>query len=110
MKFTDKTRRLIQERANDRCEICGARALNHQIHHRRPRGMGGSKDKASGTPANGIWVHPSCHARIESNREEALSNGWLVRQGKNPAETPFRRYDRWVILNEDGSMSSPQTS
>ena len=105
MKFTDAVRSQIKERSKDRCEICGSIALYHQIHHRRPRGMGGSKDPACGTAANGIRVHPHCRAKIESNREQALQKGWLVKQGQDPAETPFLRYDRkWVLLKEDGSV------
>lgn len=109
MKFTDEVREIIKERAKDRCEVCGSLALYHQIHHRRPRGMGGSKDPACGSPANGIWVHPWCHRKIESDREQALANGWLVHQGQNPAEVPFKKYNQWVILRDDGTMlPSPQ--
>lgn len=104
MEFSEKVRNLIRARAKDRCEVCGSLALYHQIHHRRPRGMGGSSDEACGTAANGIWVHPSCHNRIESNREQAILKGWLVPQGKNPAEVPFKKYNQWVLLLEDGTM------
>lgn len=111
MKFTDKVRKQIETRSKGRCEVCGSLALYHQIHHRRPRGMGGSTDEACGTAANGIWVHPGCHAKIESNREQALAKGWLVPQGKNPAEVPFKKYNQWVLLLDDGTMvPSPQDS
>lgn len=85
--------------------------MYHQIHHRRPRGMGGSSDDACGTAANGIWVHPNCHGKIESNREQAYMKGWLVRQGHDPAAVPFKRYDKWVLLLPDGTMeqSPPDT-
>lgn len=109
VKFTDEVRKQIQERSKGRCEVCGSLALYHQIHHRRPRGMGGSTDEACGTAANGIWVHPSCHQKIESNREQALLKGWLVPQGQNPAEVPFKKYNQWVLLGDDGTISpSPQ--
>jgi len=66
--------------------------------------MGGSKDPACGTAANGIWVHPSCHERIERSRKDAYENGWLVHQGHDPAQVPLKRWNSWVLLMEDGTM------
>lgn len=105
MKFTDGVRDQIRKRANDRCEMCGAITAYHQVHHRRPRGMGGSKDTASGTAANGLWVHPSCHAKIESDREKAYEKGYLVYQGHDPAKVPVKIGLHWYLLDEDGSRS-----
>lgn len=113
MKFSDEVRDLIRKRAKDRCEMCGAVALYHQVHHRRPRGMGGSKDPVSGSPANGLWVHPSCHAKIESRREDAYQKGYLVRQSQDPREVPVRIGRFWYLLDESGGRSlvtSPHTS
>lgn len=41
---------------------------------------------------------------IESNRTEALENGWLVRQGKNPADIPLLYRGRWALLDEAGGI------
>jgi hypothetical protein len=68
--------------------------------------MGGTKEAVAGSPANGILLHPLCHARIESDRLQALQNGWLVRQGIDPAVTPIRLWVGWVTLTLDGSMRS----
>lgn len=111
MKFTDKVREQIRERAKDRCEKCGSLALYHQIHHRRPRGMGGSKDPDTGSPANGLWVHPACHAKIESNREESLEAGYLVRQGVDPTAVPVKIGISWYLLDHQGGrtrISNPE--
>ena len=75
MKFTDEVRKQIKERSKERCEVCGALALHPQIHHRRPRGMGGSKDPVTGSAANGIWIHATCHSKIESQRSWAVDLG-----------------------------------
>lgn len=71
--------------------------------------MGGSKDPICGSAANGLFVHPGCHSRIESDREQAYQKGYLVRQGQNPAEVPVKRGLRWFLFNEDGTVtqSSP---
>ncbi len=105
MKFTNEVQNLIKNRSKEKCEICGSIALYYQIHHRRPRGMGGSKDKVVGTAANGIWVHPHCHVQIESQRDDAREKGWLVPQSLNPAEVPFKKYNGWVMLHEDGTYT-----
>ncbi len=112
VKFTPAVQEQIRDRAKGRCEMCGALAMYHQIHHRRPRGMGGSKDPACGTAANGLFLHPGCHAKIESNREQAYERGYLVRQGHDPAQVPVKRGVNWYLLGEDGSLtpSSPEPS
>jgi 5-methylcytosine-specific restriction protein A len=105
MKFSKETKEIIKNRANERCEICGSYAIAQQIHHRRPRGMGGSKDPLCGSPANGVLVHPWCHASIEQNRTQAIEKGWLVSQGHDPSFVPFKKYFAWVLLKHDGTQS-----
>lgn len=105
MKFSQKTRDIIHRRAKGRCELCGLPVIDPQIHHRRPRGMGGTKRQESGSPSNGLLVHLKCHALMESQRHEALMNGWLVRQDQDPREVPVRRWDSLVLLGDDGSVT-----
>lgn len=104
MKFPLKVRELILRRAAGRCEICGGTMPMPQIHHRRPRGMGGSVDPACGTPANALAIHPQCHRRVEVNREDATERGWIVLQGADPARVPVRLWDGYWMLATDGSM------
>lgn len=104
VQFTEKGRRLIVERAKGRCELCGAHAQETaQIHHRRPRGMGGTKNPESRSVANGLYVHFRCHQRIELNRADALKNGWLVLQSGDLSQPVLLHYG-WVVLHEDGSV------
>jgi len=105
MRFTEKTRQVIRERAKNRCELCGTPVgMDAQIHHRKPRGMGGTKDDASRLACNGLFVHFRCHEKIERNREIALANGWLVRQSGDSQDQPVRLHYGWVLLNADGSV------
>jgi hypothetical protein len=105
MKFTEKTRQVIRERAANRCELCGTPVgIDAQIHHRKPRGMGGTKDPRSRSAANGLFVHFRCHERIERNREESYAFGWLVLQTQDSHETPVRLHHGWFLLNDDGSL------
>ena len=108
MEFTEKTRKVIRTRAQDRCELCGTRCTDGQIHHRRPRGMGGTKNLLSRSVSNGLYVHFRCHHMIEMNRAKALENGWLIRQSDDPESEPVRLHSGWVVLNPDGSVSPSQ--
>jgi len=105
VKFTEKTRATIRERADNRCEICGLNGAN-QIHHRKPRGMGGTKNVESRSAANGLFVHLKCHDRIEKNRDEGYRNGWLVHQWEKSEDVPVKMFDGWKTLSEDGKFSS----
>lgn len=105
MKFSQKVRDLIHHRANGRCEICGMPCIGGQIHHRRPRGMGGTTRQESGKASNGLYVHLKCHSNIESQRNVALRNGWLVPQTGEPADIPVVLYYGTVVLSDDGSVN-----
>lgn len=102
--FPPNVRKLIQSRALCECERCTANNPV-DIHHRRPRGAGGSKDPLTNTAANGVLLCRCCHMDIESYRETALSNGWIVRQGRDPREVPvLYRGNRFAYLRIDGSI------
>jgi 5-methylcytosine-specific restriction enzyme A len=100
--FPNRVRDIITRRSDGACERCGLAAPAYQLHHRRCRGMGGSSRDDTNQPANGFTVCISCHNHIESNREEALFAGWLVRQGHDPATVPVMRRGEWVLLDNDG--------
>jgi 5-methylcytosine-specific restriction protein A len=105
MKFTDKTRELIRYRASGRCEKCGGMLKDGgQIHHRKARGMGGTKDLRSRSAANGLLMHAGCHAAVESNREEAYRRGWLVHSWQESDQVPVLRGHEWLYLRDDGSV------
>ena len=102
MKFTDEVRKQIKERSKERCEVCGALALHPQIHHRRPRGMGGSRKMDTNQCANALVLHPACHAKVESNRKQSLLNGWLVSQHAEPIDVAVKLHYGWYWLTHDG--------
>lgn len=88
---------------------CVARAthtmakVGEQIHHRRPRGMGGTRVSDSGCASNLIWVCRACHEWIESHRESAVANGWVIVHGmERPQTLPLLYLGRWMYLTDDG--------
>lgn len=72
------------------CARCGRhvvhleRGVAWSIHHRRPRGAGGTSLAWVNAAANLIVLCGSgttgCHGWIESNREVAKEAGWLISQ------------------------------
>ncbi|MFI6168837.1 HNH endonuclease [Nocardia sp. NPDC051052] len=100
---TADVRDQVAERSAGLCERCG-QEWAAQIHHRRPRGAGGSRLPDTNSLSNLLHICAQCHAWIESFREQALALGWLVRQGNSPAEIPvsYRGELRW--LQPDGGV------
>ncbi|MDG3012172.1 HNH endonuclease [Rhodococcus sp. D2-41] len=94
-------------RSGGDCEVIAGPAClltAHQIHHRRARGMGGTKRDSTNFPSGLLHVCWVCHAHIESNRERALRAGWLVSQNDEPAHVPVRWRGRQVLLTDLGGI------
>lgn len=81
-------RHMLACRSGHRCEVGGELldAVNEgSVHHRQPRGMGGTSDPdvhslerlllVCGGRYGGVCGH---HGRIEANREWSYRNGYLV--------------------------------
>lgn len=109
-------REAVLDRSLGCCEICGRRLFDflsqtfmgaHSIHHRQPRGMGGTTRAEINSPANllllcGDATTPGgCHAHVESNRADAYRHGWLVRASANPADVPvlLEGGDRYLLTD-----------
>ncbi|WP_067428492.1 HNH endonuclease [Nocardioides jensenii] len=120
---SNTVRGLVYARAGWCCEVCGRQLHDgngwtqaHAVHHRRPRGAGGSSDPATNSPCNLLLVcgtgneDPStCHGLIESQRTLALANGWLVPQHGDPASTPVLvAGGATVLLTATGTYASAE--
>lgn len=106
------TRQTVWSRARGRCERCGnAPDWHSSVHHRQPRGMGGSRQSHLNKPSNLLFLCGSgttgCHGWVESNRLQAVNDGFIVPRYGVPATTPVRYLGRdWVILDDEGGMSA----
>jgi hypothetical protein len=78
--FSPEVRRLVRERAGGLCERCRRWAVE-EVHHRCPRGSGGSRAIWMGQPSNAAALCARCHRWVESHREDAVVAGWLVPRG-----------------------------
>lgn len=97
------TRQAVITRACYRCERCDGPLDTMSVHHRRPRGMGGTRDETANWPENLLALcgtgTTGCHGWVESNRTAAYDTGLLLRRGLHPHETPFQDLKgRWWFL------------
>lgn len=108
----------ITERDQGRCALCGgfvsgSRGYDWSVHHRRPRGMGGSRKSDINNHANLILLDGSgttgCHGRVESLRDAAIELGYLVRLNsvERPEDIPIlhKAHGGWVFLTADGGVT-----
>jgi len=109
---TDEVRQQIFLRANFSCERCSETRFTFgtSIHHRKPRGMGGTKKQEINDPTNLIFLcgtgTTGCHGWIESNRKIAFEKGLLVRQTENPSDIPFQDSfgNMWKLSSDFGKV------
>jgi hypothetical protein len=109
MTVSKLVRRTVLERDNHICVRCGLYVGpfgEYSLHHRRPRGMGGSKRLDTDMPANLVLLCGSgttgCHGYVEANRTEALSVGLLLPQSVTPADIPILTHRGWLLLDNEG--------
>lgn len=102
-------REAVSVRAGFCCELCGGNScFNYgmQIHHRRPRAMGGTDRADTNQPQNLLYVGESCHQCTESRRGDAVLDGALVSQCDDPARVAVLIHgNRWRYLTADGQYS-----
>lgn len=89
------------------CEICGL-LRSDTAHHRDPRGMGGTRNPAANSAANLILVCDPCHRQLESHRETAYDEGWLVHTDVDPSTVPVRLGTAYFLLSDDGQRTPTQ--
>lgn len=88
------------------CVVCGCGPYGLQVHHRKPRRMGGRSTLGINSPSNLVSVCAADHAWLESRRAEALRLGLLVMEHQDPRDVPLNHclYGP-VLLGADGSVS-----
>lgn len=101
-------REQVITRARGCCERCGVVIrpwMDFSIHHRLPRGRGGTNVLSNLVLLCGSATTPQgCHLQVESQRTAAYDTGWLVKTGHVPAERPVLVYGLGhVLLTDDGT-------
>lgn len=105
-EFSDKTRRIVHQRAGSCCERCGRSIVNipAEMDHRRAKGMGGSLRKSTHSPANASLLCADCHRWKHANPNKAADSGWHVRQWESPETVPLiDAFGNRFLFEMDGS-------
>ena len=88
--FSPEVRQAVLCRAGWRCERCGGLPVD-ALHHRAPRGMGGTSREWVNQPANGVALCRACHEWVHAHPYEARQSGWLLSKWGGMADaTPIR--------------------
>jgi 5-methylcytosine-specific restriction protein A len=67
--------------------------------------MGGTKNPIVNTAPALVWICGECHNWIESYRDKARGDGWLVRRGFDPAgQSLITTTDSLIMLTADGGV------
>ena len=100
---------MVAARAGGVCEAmfvdeCNGQA--EQMHHRRPRGAGGTKRKDANSPANLVHICFPCHQAIEMYRLVARERGLLISQHSSVlvSHVPVWRRGVRVLLDDWGGV------
>lgn len=104
---TQLVRNAVIFRDNFSCRRCGKTPAS-QIHHRAPRGRGGTKCEWINGKANLALLDLECHEFIERNRTYGYETGWLIKRNSNdlPEEVPLTDiYGRQFFLDDLGGVT-----
>jgi len=115
--FSPAVRRVIKERAGIDgefvvCERCGIWTKEPQLHHRRPRGSGGTRRPSTNLAANGLVLCRLCHMWVERNRAESEDLGLLISQHttEEPCEIPAVLRYGTVLMDNDGGWTPTEAA
>jgi 5-methylcytosine-specific restriction protein A len=114
--FPPAVKAMIEARSLGLCEVCAMHPAE-VIHHRRPRGMGGSRDPVTNSPANALHICNVDHDliegrsvlnhwgnRVHGSRKESFIKGWLVRPHDDPREVAVELAYGFRRLDDRGDM------
>lgn len=114
---TETVLKQVLMRDDNKCAKCGKqisgeRGRDWSLHHRRPRGAGGTSLVWPNLPGNLILLHGSgvdgCHGDVESYRDDAREKGFLVAlngKRKSSAVPILHAVHGWVLLDDHGGIT-----
>lgn len=101
----EKVRRLVLARDGENCLRCLQPATD--VHHRLPRGMGGTRNEyITFGVANLVSLCRECHNFIHQHPALAYETGFLVHSWDDPADIPLRvgTYSALLKLTSSGDI------
>jgi 5-methylcytosine-specific restriction protein A len=95
---------IVRKRDQGRCFRCNKVA--HEIHHRRPRQMGGTSHRWINEPANLVSLCGSDHRWAEAHYAEAVAEGYRIPHHQRADTWPITDHNgQRVLLHNDGTIT-----
>lgn len=79
-------KRVVRDRDRSKCQKCFQAGSRLDVHHRKPKQMGGSDSLTEFGLANLISLCRDCHSWVHQHPEAATMMGLLLRQGDDPEQ------------------------
>lgn len=101
-------RQIVQGRAFGRCERCHKIELNGDLHHRRVRGIGGSRRTDRHDPSGLLYLCRTCHDWTHNHPFDARDLGLIVSRNSTSryCDIPVvDLYGRARLLDDEGSWT-----
>ncbi len=64
--------------------------------------MGSSSRGSTNLPSNLVFLCGACHREVESDRAQAMIEGYIVTQSTEPATVPILSRGQWFMLDDMG--------
>lgn len=102
-----KARKLVRERSDGVCEVCGTMWATN-MHHRKNRSQGGLWEASNLLHLCGSGT-TGCHGWITEHVTEAVAKGQCVRSHQDPTGTAVWTRHGWVLLDNQGGIHSAES-
>lgn len=82
MAITEATAKAVREREGNRCQLCNLHEFEQgwgkfELHHTRPKRMGGTTEADRDHPDRLALLHQECHSEVHANPRQAREVGLL---------------------------------
>lgn len=104
------TASVVAMRSGGYCEYLGCDQRGQQFHHRKPRGMGGSRNPSIHSPSNILHLCSAHHEWVESHRRVARDLGLLVTAAQDPERVFVELAAGRVRLTPGGTYTTREAS
>ena len=98
----EHVKRIVRERDRDTCQKCGSRRPGLDVHHRKPKQMGGSDSLTTYGLANLISLCRLCHGWVHGHPIEAEELGLMLAQSADPERVYVTVRGRKLALTNAG--------
>lgn len=107
----ESIRRQVLARDGKACARCGVSIIGipYSLHHRKPRSQGGEHTTVNLVTLCGMGGDTRrCHGHVESQREQAREDGWLVPRAVDPAARMVRTWQHgWAWPGDEWLAAYP---